>query len=250
MATDFNKAIYRYLDTVGDGTGTKNAVAKFGDNTFTAAATDLCTITAHGYSTGMGPFTVSTSDTLPDPLAASTDYYIIYEAANTFKLATSLANALADTAVDITDTGTGTHTLHAVQKFKIAPASGETMELARMIVSITDVGAPDSGKYGNDIDLTNGITMFLDSTDDVDNVDITDSLPIKTNSDWGRLAGVDVQDMAWGTGNDQVVVRFTFEKSGVPLVLHGGWGHVLEVTLNDNFSGLVEHYFMVQGRYV
>ena len=77
--------------------------------TFTAAVTDICTITAHGYYTGL-KVAATTSDTLPAGLSA-TNYYVIRIDANTFYLATSAANAIAGTRVDITDTGTGTHTL-------------------------------------------------------------------------------------------------------------------------------------------
>jgi hypothetical protein len=76
---------------------------------FTAAATDICTTATHGYTTGLKG-QASTTTTLPAGLAAATDYYVIVLTANTFKLASSLENALAGTAVDITDAGTGTHT--------------------------------------------------------------------------------------------------------------------------------------------
>lgn len=81
------------------------------DDTFTAATSDVCTATAHGLQTGDGPIQVSTTGTLPGGLAASTNYWVIKIDANTFYLATSLANALAGTQIDITSTGTGTHTL-------------------------------------------------------------------------------------------------------------------------------------------
>lgn len=54
---------------------------------------------------------VSTTTTLPSPLLAATDYYLIKVSDTTCKLATSYANAIAGTAIDITTTGTGTHTL-------------------------------------------------------------------------------------------------------------------------------------------
>ncbi len=78
--------------------------------TFTAAATDICTKAAHTMETGL-KVQVSSATTLPAGLSAATDYFVIYLTANTFKLATSLANALAGTAVDITDAGTGAHTI-------------------------------------------------------------------------------------------------------------------------------------------
>lgn len=81
------------------------------DDTFTAAATNICTATAHGLLTGDGPVQLTTTDTLPAGLDLLTDYWIIKLTNDTFSFAASLALALAGTAVDITDTGTGTHTL-------------------------------------------------------------------------------------------------------------------------------------------
>ena len=80
-------------------------------STFTAAVTDICTAASTiVIETGI-EVTVSSATTLPAGLVASTRYFMIYESATTFKLATSYAAALAGTAIDITDTGTGTHTV-------------------------------------------------------------------------------------------------------------------------------------------
>jgi len=54
---------------------------------------------------------VSTTTTLPSPLVAATNYYVIKVTDSTCKLATSYANAIAGTAIDITTAGTGTHTM-------------------------------------------------------------------------------------------------------------------------------------------
>lgn len=78
--------------------------------TFTAATTDICTAAAHGYSTGY-MLRLSTSGALPGGLSAGTDYFAIRLTADTFKLASTYANAVAGTAVDVTSTGSGTHTL-------------------------------------------------------------------------------------------------------------------------------------------
>lgn len=55
---------------------------------------------------------VSTTTTLPAPLAAATDYYLTRISDTTFKLSTSYANLLAGTYIDFTTTGTGTHTIN------------------------------------------------------------------------------------------------------------------------------------------
>lgn len=69
----------------------------------------LFTKEAHGLYTGLvGQFTTET--TLPTGIEAVTDYYVIRIDADTFMVATSLANAIALTAVDYTDAGTGDQT--------------------------------------------------------------------------------------------------------------------------------------------
>jgi len=84
-------------------------------DTFTAdAGTDVCTWT----STANFPSNIltgtrvrlTTTTTLPGGLSLATDYYVIKVSDTTFKLATSYANAIAATAINITDAGTGTHT--------------------------------------------------------------------------------------------------------------------------------------------
>jgi hypothetical protein len=95
----------------------KNYTAAFtpvviADDTFTAdAGDDSLEATAHALQTGDGPVRVSSSGTLPAGLASATDYWVIKIDADNFSLATSLANALAGTAINITDAGSGTHTL-------------------------------------------------------------------------------------------------------------------------------------------
>lgn len=54
---------------------------------------------------------VSTSGTLPAPLLAATDYYVIVLDADSLQLATTRALAIAGTPINITDVGVGTHTL-------------------------------------------------------------------------------------------------------------------------------------------
>jgi len=81
--------------------------------TFTAdSATDELHAVAHGLETGDGAALVSNAGGgLPAPLAAATDYYVIKVDADNFKLATTLANAYAGVAIDITTNGTGVQTL-------------------------------------------------------------------------------------------------------------------------------------------
>lgn len=80
--------------------------------------TDTITATAnHGFTTGDGPFRMMSTGTLPGGVAGttetygkhgSTDYWVIVVDSTNVKLATSRANAIAGTAVDLTSVGSGT----------------------------------------------------------------------------------------------------------------------------------------------
>ena len=83
-------------------------------STFTAdASTDTCTHSNNNLLT-YTRVQFTTTVTLPAGLSLATDYYIIKVTDTTFKVATSYANAVAGTAVNITDAGTGTHTVSGV----------------------------------------------------------------------------------------------------------------------------------------
>lgn len=82
-----------------------------GAGAFTAAATDICTRTAHNMLLGHS-VQLTTTGTLPAGLSLATNYWVVPTGADTFKLASSYANAQSGSnAVDITDAGTGTHTI-------------------------------------------------------------------------------------------------------------------------------------------
>lgn len=116
---------------------------------FTAAVTDICTKTAHTMRTGL-KVQVSTTGALPAGLSASTDYFVIYLTANTFSLATTLANAIAGTAIDITDTGTGTHTITPTA------LAGATVKLQGSIDGSAYADMPITGT--GDVTVTEPIT--------------------------------------------------------------------------------------------
>jgi hypothetical protein len=82
------------------------------DFTFTMdSGTDLVTRVAHGLRTGDGPIFPTTSGSFAGTgVTASNPYYAVKIDADTFKIATTRANALAGTTVDILAAGSGTHT--------------------------------------------------------------------------------------------------------------------------------------------
>ena len=134
----------------------------------------------------------------------------------------------------------------AAGSFRLKHASG-IADIYRMIVMIEDAGAFDSGLYGNGIVLTNGIRVYLKNSLNVVMEEFT-GFPILTNGDWAGHCH-DHEHHSFGSGNEVVSVRWTFDKSGQPLTVNFGAGEYLEVYLNDDFSGLVKHRFSVQGKY-
>lgn len=92
----------------GTGTHTITPVSnvKVIENADVDATANDFTETAHEFVEGE-PVQLTTSDTLPDPLALATTYYIKRTDANTFQLETTPGGG----AIDITDQGTGDHTV-------------------------------------------------------------------------------------------------------------------------------------------
>ncbi len=81
--------------------------------TFAPAAvnttTNAITYASHGFATGL-IVRFTTVTTLPSPLSAGVDYFVIALTANTFQVAASLSDAQAGTPIDITTQGVANHT--------------------------------------------------------------------------------------------------------------------------------------------
>lgn len=79
--------------------------------TITIAAPGVVTWTAHGI-TGACPVVFTTSGALPTGITASTVYYVVPSSvtANTFQIATTVANALAGTSITTSGSQSGTQT--------------------------------------------------------------------------------------------------------------------------------------------
>jgi hypothetical protein len=86
-----------------------------GSATYVDTTNDTITVSAATFVTGDGPFQFTNSGgSLPGGVSESTDYYLVYDPTlgNTeYCLATSKVNALEGSCVDITSTGSGTHTI-------------------------------------------------------------------------------------------------------------------------------------------
>ncbi|MCK4447773.1 MAG: hypothetical protein KAW56_11930 [Candidatus Marinimicrobia bacterium] len=122
-----------------DGTGTRvmdeivtqkdEAIATTDVNT----TTEIITVTVDIPTGARIRFKTSAAD-LPAPLVVDTIYYAIRNSATEIKVATTKANAHAGTAIDLTDQGTGTHTVQQLVKW-----TGGTLEVLSTAAGSEDI---------------------------------------------------------------------------------------------------------------
>jgi len=98
---------YRISGSNLTGTGSRTCIN--GENFVSTFGTDIITYAYDWRNLTKVRFT--TTGTLPGGLSLATDYWLIRQSSTTAKVASSFANAIAGTFIDITDDGTGTHTL-------------------------------------------------------------------------------------------------------------------------------------------
>lgn len=146
--------VYSKAGASGTGSITK-AVTTPGTASTVNLTTDRVTITTHGQQTG-SKGQMTTSSALPTGLSTSTDYFIIKIDANTVQFASSLANAVAGTAIDLTNAGVGTQTFTPTAStgnilklqagndgVNYADISGDTVTIATSSGStVWDLGTP------------------------------------------------------------------------------------------------------------
>ncbi len=152
-----------------------NSSAQNGTAVFAASgvdtSADTMTLTNHLLSTGRSA-TFTTSGTLPSPLALATIYYAIYVDENTAKWATSLANARAGTAIDLTSQGSGNHTatfVHSNEMWQF-PGDGVLSEKGVDITISNSVGPMELRSAYQEIwtsvgDSTTSLAPFWENND-------------------------------------------------------------------------------------
>lgn len=149
IGTSRRRRLNRWLDVVSAD------FANSAQRAFTVdSVNDELDIAAHGLSDGDGPFTVSTTDTLPAGILANTLYWVAAVTPNTLSIHRTHQDALAGSnAVDITDSGVGTHSL-------IASASNQSIiehlrqgEEARTVTLAGDVDSVVGSKYATNLHI-------------------------------------------------------------------------------------------------
>jgi len=161
-------ATKEYADAVAQGLSVKEAsrlasTANFSGTYYNSSGTvsavttgaDSLTINNHPFNVGERVY-ITTTATLPGGLSALTEYFIIDTDVNTIKLATTKANAIAGTAIDLTTTGSGTI---VVEHTKYIEASGNGL----LSVDSTNVVAGDRILLKNQTTtFQNGIYVVTD----------------------------------------------------------------------------------------
>lgn len=91
---------------------------------------EFVTISNHGFQTG-AKVRLTTSGSLPSGLQIDTTYYIINVTSSRVAFATSWANAQADTRINLTADGSGTHTITNWDSRKVQWISRESADTTR-----------------------------------------------------------------------------------------------------------------------
>lgn len=255
------KLFSRFLDTVGNGTGIANANGEYGvdlgNATFDVAGgaeDDLWSLAAHGLVTGQ-PIYFDAIGTGCTVFVADTTYYVIRIAAGTFQLASTAANALATVPVQIEDTADSIGNWSVTVRpgwFKIDPGANEVIVLTSLTFFLYDTkgGLPD--EYGDmGAALSTGITLDLKDADTNSVIDFFDGELVTMNAEFERFC--DKVETVAGTVNQAYAFKIDFpERYGQELRIVGAPGEFnsyLEVTVTEDMSTLLGHYFMAQGYY-
>lgn len=154
--TTLSNATTSYIDITCANTGFAPGAVNTGTDTITASL--------HGMSTG-DQMKFTTSTTLPSPLAAGTIYFAVVIDANNFKVATSYANALSSTVVDITTQGSGSHNVYPLMGATIQ-SSGRPVFLQLIPGSLTNNGSINVSVAASSA-LVGGFFQILDQTNRV-----------------------------------------------------------------------------------
>ena len=119
--------------------------------TVTIATPGVVTLSSHGLITG-DEVELTTTGALPTGLSANTNYWVVKVDANTFNLATSLANAFAGTKIATSGSQSGTHTLRHVPY----GISGASNFLVPDLIGAAPAGAGSSTGYTANEDVPKG----------------------------------------------------------------------------------------------
>ena len=130
--------------------------------------------------------------------------------------------------------------------FYVQPPPGQIFIIDRLLTHVEDVGTFVPNLYGRDIVLTAGIRVNYIKNSIT--TEITNAHFIHSNSEWAMFCYDQNIDEKGGAGTNFMHVRWSFNKSE-EIVLNGNTSDKFQVILNDDFTGLVQQHFVVEGKH-
>lgn len=163
-------ALYAAIGTtygIGDGTTTFNlpdlrgripvgsqTPISLGTATITNATPAVVTLSNHGLATGQLVY-FTTTGALPTGITANTRYWVNVLTSSTFRLSTSLANALAGTSIATSSAGSGTHTVYSVD-FELGGYNGEKTHAQTTIELASHTHIQDAHSHNPPVAISDG----------------------------------------------------------------------------------------------
>ena len=129
------------------------------------------------------------------------------------------------------------------------PPAGKDWLIERLIVMVKDNAVITADTYGGIDVLTAGTGVQIMCKEGPTGkiiLDLTDGGPVRSNAEWGKMC-YDVAAHTFGSGDNYILVRWTFGKSGSPLRVSSVRNEKLVAVINDNLTALTGHIFMIQG---
>ena len=196
--------------------------------------TDQITITGHGLSTADSvTYKTGTGSTAPSPLNDEQEYFAIVVDSNTIKLAASVVDANANTAIDITNAGSGSHTLEPEGSTQSFILNNDLTSLylgfavdSSLVFNVGDVytGTPSTGRI-QATEYREGVVHTINITDGGSGYTVAPTVQITGgNPASGAVAATAVATIA----NGEVVTITITENAGYV----GGYGYTTQPSVN------------------
>lgn len=153
--------------------------------------------------------------------------------------------------LDTNGNGTGTINANgnysgAADIFYIQPLSTDVYRISSLTIQIEDsLNSFDTNTYGGATALSNGITLRV-VNDSQTVLDVAGGQTINDNAEWLSLAKE--SQLLQGQSTGEVLRLFIdFDGYGQQIRLDGANNERLELTVNDDLTGLLSHTFFVRG---
>lgn len=115
--------------------------------------------------------------------------------------------------------------------------------ITELTVLVSDNGALRADRYGSNLILSNGVIISKYDSGGVQDLIITNNNILK-NADYSQNVGFTPRT-DYGAGTNFLTATWNFESYGGFIELNEN--ESIRVDLNDNFSGLVDHTFLIKG---